>query len=340
MARMAACCLGLWAVSLSPAAAQPGLTSAAEVARAYDAVLNAEFDRLPDLLADTCPPAPRAACLGLEALGTWWEMLLDPESRALEQRFSTEVEAAITEATAWTRREPRRAEAWFYLGGALGVRGQWRVTRGERLAAARDGKRIKEALERALDVDPSMHDAAFGVGLYRYYAAVAPRYLRWLRWLLLLPGGNRNEGLAQIERARGQGRILGGEATYQLHIAYLWYEERFEDALALILELQTRYPRNALFRHIEARIRDVYFHDAEGSLRASEALMELVRAGEVNRPALAEVRAQVDIAIQLDRLGRHDRARATLDALLARAPSAPLDAVRRARQLQRAWTPR
>lgn len=340
MARAVAMCLVSWALGLSPATAQPGLTSAAEVARAYDAVLNAEFDQLSGVLAGTCPPAPRAACLGLEALGTWWQMLLDPQSRARDRRFSTEVEAALTEATAWTRREPGRAEAWFYLGGALGARGQWRVMRGERLAAARDGKRIKEAMERALDLDPSMHDAEFGIGLYRYYAAVAPRYLRWLRWLLLLPGGNRTEGLAQIERARRRGQILGGEATYQLHIAYLWYEERFDDALALVLELQARYPRNALFRHIEARIRDVYYHDAEGSLRASEALMELVRAGAMNQPALAEVRAQVDIAIQLDRLGRRDEARATLDALLARAPSAPLDAVRRARELQRAWTPR
>jgi hypothetical protein len=46
------------------------------------------------------------------------------------------------------------------------------------------------------------------------------------------------------------------------------------------------------------------------------------------------------MAVQLDRQGARDRARATLDRLLASDPIAPLDAVSRARALQRAWAPR
>jgi hypothetical protein len=178
----------------SDLAPQRGLTAGEAVASAYDVALNAEFERMPAVLESTCGPAPRVACLGLQALATWWEILLDPQSRFLDARFVREVDAAIGEAQKWTAREPQRAEAWFYLGAALGTRGQWRVLRQERLAAARDGKRIKAALERALVLDPAMHDAAFGIGAYRYYADIAPASLRWLRWLLLLPGGNRSAG--------------------------------------------------------------------------------------------------------------------------------------------------
>lgn len=328
------------ATSALARAPQPGLTAVPAVARAYDAVLNAEFDRMPEVLTETCGPAPRAACLDLTALSTWWDILLDPQSRALDARFSAEVEAAMAEAGAWTAKEPERAEAWFYLGAALGARSQWRVLRGERLAAARDGKRIKQALERALALDPDMADAAFGIGVYRYYAAVAPAYLRWFRWLLLLPGGNRAEGLAQMERASRHGQLVRAEGDYQRLIVYLWYERRFAEALDLVLDLERRYPRNPLFRHLEAEIHDVYFSDAARSLAASETLLAAARAGEVNRAAVAEVRALVNIAVQLDRLGARDRARATIDHLLARAPSAPIDALRRARQLQRAWSAR
>jgi tetratricopeptide (TPR) repeat protein len=310
------------------------------VAAAYDAVLDADFDRISVVLADTCGPAPQVACLGLRALSTWWEILLDPQGRGLDARFLREVELAIREATAWTVREPERAEAWFYLGAALGARGQWRVLREERLSAARDGKRIKAALERALALDPAMHDASFGIGVYRYYADVAPAYLRWLRWLLLLPGGNRAEGLAQMEQASRLGRIVRAEAQYQLHVVYLWYEGRFREALDLVRGLQARYPRNPLFHQVEAEILDVYVHDAAASLASSEALLAAADRGAVHRPALAGVRARVNIAVQLDRLGHRDRARATLDALLARDPRAPIDAVTRARQLQRAWAPR
>lgn len=318
---------------------QPGLTAADRVAAAYDVALNADFDRISAVLDETCGPAPPVACLAVRALATWWDIQLDPQSRFLDSRFLREVGEAIADAEAWTVREPERAEAWFYLGAALGARGQWRVLREERVAAARDGKRIKAALERALRLDPKMHDAEFGVGVYRYYAAVAPAYLRWLRWLFLLPGGDRGEGLAQMEQASRLGQIVRSEAEYQLHVVYLWYEERFLDALAIVRRLRARYPRNPLFRQIEADILDLYVHDAQASLDAWVALFADARAGAVNRATLAKVRARLNIAVQLDRLGDRDGARAMLDALLASDPRAPIDAVGRARALQQAWAP-
>ena len=158
------------------------------------------------------------------------------------------------------------------------MRAQWRVYRVERLAAARDGKRIKESLERALALDPAMHDAEFGVGMYRYYADVAPAVLRFLRWLLLLPGGNRVEGLQQLERAATQGLLVRGEAQFQIHVLYLWYEHKSREALEIVRALQGRYPRNPLFHQIEAEILDVYFHDPAASLRASERLLALAQS--------------------------------------------------------------
>ena len=86
----------------------------------------------------------------------------------------------------------------YSMGGAYGARGQWRVLRGQVLSAARDGKRIKDALERSLALDPALLDAYFGIGLYHYYAAVAPTAAKMLRWLLLLPGGDRATGLREM----------------------------------------------------------------------------------------------------------------------------------------------
>jgi hypothetical protein len=79
----------------------------------------------------------------------------------------------------------------------------------------------------------------------------------------------------------------------------------------------------------------VYFHDAAGSLKTSEALLALAQAREVNRPEIAEMRARLNMARQLDRLGQRDRARAELDAIIARTPTVPADAMTRAEQLRR-----
>src|SRR5204862_3750258 len=136
--------------------------------------------------------------------------------------------AAIAASEAWTSREPQRGEAWFYLAGAHAPLVQWRALRGQWLAAAREGGKIKTALERALALDPTLTDAYFGIGLYHYYADVAPAALKMLRWLLLLPGGDRDQGLREMLQARDGGALLRGEADYQLHWIYLWYEHQPE----------------------------------------------------------------------------------------------------------------
>jgi tetratricopeptide (TPR) repeat protein len=316
-------------------ARQTGITAAPTVARAYDLILNADFEGLERALPATCPPAPPVACLGLEALSLWWQIQLDPESRRLDAAFMGKVNAAIAEAERHTRAEPDRAEAWFYLGAAYGVRAQFRVYRVERLKAARDGKRIKKSLERALELDPSMHDAEFGIGMYRYYADVAPAALKFLRWLLLLPGGDREDGLKQLERAAARGLLVRGEAQYQIHVLYLWYEEKWREALGIVRTLQERYPRNPLFRQIEAEILDIYFHDPAASLEASEALLALARGGGVHRAEIAEIVARLNMARQWIALAQPARAAEALDALIARQPAAPAGALARARALRR-----
>ena len=285
-------------LTFSPAHAQPGITAAAQIARAYDLILDANFDELKKALPATCPPAPMVACRGLEALGLWWQIQLDLDDRRLDAAFTSTVNIAIAEAEKFAAAEPRRAEAWFYVGAAYGARSQFRVYRHDRLAAARDGKRIKEALEKALALDPSMHDAEFGIGMYRYYAGVAPAVFKFLRFLLLLPGGDRAGGLAQLERASQLGLLVRGEAGFQIHVLYLWYEHKSKEALAIIRGLQERYPHNPLFHQIEAEILDVYFHDHAASLLASERLLALAESRAVFRADIAARVARRNIAKQ------------------------------------------
>ena len=286
------------AIPLARATGQPGITAASAVARAYDLILDADFDQLKKTLPATCPPAPAVACRGLEALSLWWQIQLDLDNHSLDAAFLSAADDAIAAAERWTVSEPQRAEAWFYLGAAYGARAQFHVYRVDRLAAARDGKRIKDALEKALALDPSMHDAEFGIGMYRYYAGVAPAIFRFLRFFLLLPGGDREGGLAQLERASTMGVLVRGEAQFQIHVLYLWYEHKSSEALALIRGLQARYPHNPLFHQIEAEILDTYFHDHAASLAASERLLSLAQSRAVFRADVAERAARRNIAQQ------------------------------------------
>jgi hypothetical protein len=308
-------------------AQRAGLTAAPQLARAYDAVFDARFDQLPALLTETCPPAPREACQLLEVIALWWQIQLDPGDRARDAAFEARADESIAAIEAWTMREPQRAEAWFYLGGAYGARAQWRVLRGDRVAAARDGARIKEALERSLALDADLQDAYFGIGLYHYYAAVAPAAARMLRWLLFLPGGDKDAGMREMLRARNGGQLLRSEADYQLHVIYLWYEKQPERALELLRALRDRHPRNPHFPQRIAEVEDEYLHDPAASLRSWQTLLEGARAGRIAEAQIAETQARLGIALQLDRQFETDAALPHLRAIVMARPAAPLGAL-------------
>jgi hypothetical protein len=318
-----------------PAAAQSAssLTGAQQLQRAYDAIFDARFDEVPALLTRTCPPAPPEACRVLDAVSLWWQIQLDPLSKVPDAQFQSKVEASIAATEAWAKREPQRAEAWFYVGGAYGARAQWRVLRGERLGAARDGKRIKDSLERALMLDPRLQEAFFGIGLFHYYADVAPTAAKVLRWLLWLPGGDKARGMREMLRARENSELLGDEADYQLHVIYLWYEKQPQRALDLLERLRDRHPRNPLFLQLIAEVQDSYLHDLTASLRSWQVLLDAAKAGRVAYPELAETRARLGAALEFDRLFETDAAIEDLRAVIAAKPAAPYGAVAQA-QLQ------
>jgi hypothetical protein len=305
------------------------LHGADALVRVYDYILDARFDQAEAELDRACAAngrgggAPPEACEVLEATAIWWRIQLDPESHALDAPFDVAVAQAIEDTEAWADREPRSAEAHFYVGAAYAARVQFRVLRDQKLAAARDGKHIRQALERALELDPALDDAHFGIGMYKYYADVAPAAAKVLRFLLFLPGGDRKEGLAEMLRARARGRLLQGEADYQLQIIYLWYEKKTDRAVALLESLHERYPGNPLFLAQLADVRDVYQHDILASLSDWRALFAAAREQRVNEPGLAEVRARLNIARQLDRLYQSDRALEQLRGVVALKPVRP-----------------
>jgi tetratricopeptide (TPR) repeat protein len=295
--------------------------------RAYDAILEARFDEVDAELRKACGPAPKEACDVLAATALWWRIQLDPGSHAFDPQFSTAVEQAIGSTEAWTEREPESAEAWFYLGAAYAVRVQWRVLRDQKLSAARDGKRILEALENSTELDPGLDDAYFGMGMYKYYAAVAPAAARMLRFLLFLPGGDKKVGLEQMVRARTRGKLLQGEADYQLSIIYLWYEQETARAIHLLEALQKQYPGNPHFPAQIAQVQDEYLHDTVASLGTWGTLLASARENRSNLPVLAETQSRLELARLLDELYLTDNAIEHLEAIIALKPGAPYSAL-------------
>jgi hypothetical protein len=167
----------------------------------------------------------------------------------LEPAYERDLDAFIAEAEDRYTRSREDAEALFYLAHVYMVRGTYRISHDKgMLSAARDAARAKGYAEDYIRMHPEHGDAYLTLGIYNYYAGIAPTFVKVLRVLLFLPGGDRAEGLAQLERAAREGSLFAPAAQGLLGVVYGSIEGRLIDSLRLGDRLADRYPGNALVR--------------------------------------------------------------------------------------------
>jgi tetratricopeptide (TPR) repeat protein len=198
----------------------------------------------------------------LEADENWWKIylteadLVDPdvfEARTeavtpYDRDFARTVDLAITKAEARIKAHRDEALNCFYEGMAYGLRAQLEALRDHALATARAGKKLRNLSLLALKLDPNLNDAWFGVGLYNYFVDTLPTYVKMLRFLILLPGGDRVEGLRQMRVAMDKGQLVAAEAKFHLAKNYSRAIDRqYATSLELFRQMQRQYPHQPLW---------------------------------------------------------------------------------------------
>ena len=147
---------------------------------------------------------------------------------------------------------------------------------------------------------------------------------------MFLPGGDRAGGLKEMEQTRSKGILLRGEADYQLHLIYLWYEKQATTALRLIDGLHTRYPANPVFFLRLAEIQTIYIRNHQAALQIYRSMLDAARAGRIAAPAVSEVYARLGMAQEMDAVCDSAGAVEQLNAVIALKPAAPYGALARA----------
>ena len=139
------------------------------------------------------------------------------------------------------------AEMHLYAGLALALEARLYSMRSENRATARVGVRAREEFLRAKQLDPQMTDADTGLGLYNYYIDTLSGIVRLLRFFMGVPGGNKQEGIRQLESAINGGGMTAAEARFYLAKNLRTYDQQYERAAVTIEPLTRQYPRNGIF---------------------------------------------------------------------------------------------
>src|SRR5271170_2208216 len=140
------------------------------------------------------------------------------------------------------------AEMQFYVGMGDAFSARLYGLRGENRTTARYGVHGREHFLRAIQLDPELADAEFGLGLYNYYVDTLGAIAKLLSFFMGIPGGNKQEGIRQLELDIAEGVLTPAAARFYLALDLHRYDQQYEKALAVIGPLVEKYPSNPLFQ--------------------------------------------------------------------------------------------
>jgi tetratricopeptide (TPR) repeat protein len=245
----------------------------------------------------------------------WWQSVNNRDRPELSARFREHIEATVALAERRLEQDEHDAISLFFLGSGHGRKAIMDGLDGRRFESVNTSVKARRYLKLLNRYHPEIEDAYLGLGLYDYFASQLPWFARILSKLLLGLGGDRERGVAELERAATRGLFTRVEARVFLAIAYLDTEGRYEEALGVLKDLNARYPANLDFYGMLAFAYRTRYDYAN----AIHMLQRMVERG-ASEPAFGRQSRQMTayfLASTYKVAGEYDLALPVLDELVA-----------------------
>jgi pentatricopeptide repeat protein len=164
------------------------------------------------------------------------------QSSSREEDFYRCCDKAIETGERLLDKDPGNAWVKFFYGGADGYKGTYESRYERWITSFRHGWKGVSALNEIKKVNPEIHDANYGIGMYNYWRTAMIKTLWWMPSV----GDNSQEGIKQLFDAKNFGIYTRTSAAEHL-IAILCNEKRFDEALNICEEMLERYPTTLVF---------------------------------------------------------------------------------------------
>lgn len=174
------------------------------------------------------------------------DVTIPPPPPEVAEAFRTHLGAAIDRAEAQVRARPDDARALYELASALGLQASYAATiEGRMTRAFGSARRAYKHAEAAAALTPEAPEPRLILGTYRYVVAGLNLPARLVAWFAGMDG-DRSVGLRMVEdAARSTRSEVRTEARFALVLLYN-REKRWDDALRVLGDLRSAYPRNRL----------------------------------------------------------------------------------------------
>ena len=247
------------AIFLQPARAG-SIELPAEVRQAMDIMYDGNPDAAIPIarrLQQEQPDHPLGYLLEAEAL--WWKRycasceirygMADAWKRGKEPGDDAYLAVSAREIDAAEAMLAKSETAEWHVYAGLGYALKARVygLRGENHNVARAAVKGRAEMLRALELDPQQADATAVLGVYNYYVECLSPIVKLLRIFTGIPGGDKQEGIKQLELGANQGVLMAVDSRFILASLLRQYDQKYEQALTAAQPLAERYPHHPLF---------------------------------------------------------------------------------------------
>lgn len=261
----------------------------------------------------------------------WWKIylttgnLVDPDvfdvvsknTSPYDGTFMSYDQECIRRAEARIKAKQDVARSLLYEGMAYGLLGRFYGLRDSDLPTARAGKKMRSLLLQALQLDPSLTDSYLGLGTYNYFVDTLPTIVKLLRFLIGLPGGNRETGLQQLQSVANKGDLASGEAEFYLAKDFSRTNERqYAKSLSLFQDLASKYPDNMLWQLVVGSLEIRMGHEDQGEAMYRQVV---ARSAQGTTTVARAIHAQAQQALSR----RHPAAATTSQAMAGSSGEAP-----------------
>lgn len=192
------------------------------------------------------------------------------------------LDKAINRANKWIKQDQHEARAFFFAGGAHGYEAAIHARRKSWIKTGFSALRGIRYLERAQELDPTLADINFGLGLYHVVAGNQEGIVKFLQKLLPIPAGDAELGVELLNIARERGNFTRLAAISSLAFSYVHFDKEYQKAIELLDHILESYPDNLEFHTMKTNA--TFYATLNDTSASTHALGE----------ALAATRHQID----------------------------------------------
>jgi tetratricopeptide (TPR) repeat protein len=244
----------------APSARASNITLTPDERRALDTIYQGDPDgaiALARAIQQAEPQQPEGYVIESEAL--WWKRYCGAceikygmieawthEKRPEDEAYLKLADRIVELAKAQLAKS-ETAQMHFFEGMGYALKVRVYGLRSETRNAARAAVNARSEMLRALEIDPELADATAAMGVYNYYVDTLSPVVKFLRFFMGIPGGNKELGVKQMRIGMNQGTVLAVHVRFILARALRQYDQKYEEALDIAQPLLARYPQNPLF---------------------------------------------------------------------------------------------